>query len=159
MFDHFVELFGWILIDFILVFFGFFVIFGQFQKVDLIGVRILEVDPIIFGRHFNGLCKHGTGLVHFIEQVLPLALHQQLLGLVDHVQMNSNHGQMCLWFLLLGFCFTECLCPAQEAHVSQTHLQHGNASFLDAHLRHLLPNDSVVDQSDWLICFVQVAAC
>jgi len=75
MFDHFVELFGWILIDFILVFFGFFVIFGQFQKVDLIGVCILEIDPIIFGRHFNGLCKHGTRLVHFIEQILSLALH------------------------------------------------------------------------------------
>jgi len=62
--------------------------------------------------------------------------------------MDCNHGQVRLWFLLLGFGFTECLRTPQEAHVSQTHLQDGNASFLDAHLRHLLPNDSVVDQSD-----------
>lgn len=72
--------------------------------------------------------------------------------------MDRHHSQLGFWFRLLLLSLTQCLCPTEETHVSQTDFQHVYPPLLNAHLGHVFPDDTVVDESYGLLGLVQVAA-
>ena len=71
--------------------------------------------------------------------IMLLGGRQLVLGIINHIELDSNHSDSSLW-LFLFFSFSCSLCTSGKSHVSKTHLSDIKSLGLDTHLSHILPN-------------------
>jgi hypothetical protein len=80
-------------------------------------LSIFKVDPVILFSNFNRLIPFSTGLVEFTEKIISATLTIKLLSIIDHVELDSDHGDSSLRFLLL-LSFSGGLSSSSKSHVS-----------------------------------------
>jgi len=118
-------------------------------------VSVLEIDPVELLGDLDGLVELTTGLVQLAEQVVAAAFLVEVLRIVNHVQLNRNHGQFGLELSLL-LSLSDHAGATSETHVAKAHLGHIEALCLDTHLRHVLPNCVVLDIAHAVVGLVHV---
>lgn len=119
-------------------------------------VSILKVNTVVFLGNFDSLVPLTAGHVEFDEQVVPSTFFIEFFSIVNHVELNSNHGKSGFNFLFT-FGLTCGFCTTSKAHVSKAHHCDVQSFSLDTHLSHVLPYCIVMDISDTVVCLVHVA--
>lgn len=128
----------------------------SFEVLCHLEVCILEVDTVIFLSDFDSLVPLTAGHVKFDEEVVPSTLFIEFFSIVNHVELNSNHGKSSFNFLLT-FSLTCGFCTTSKTHVSKAHHCDVQSFSLDTHLCHVLPYCVVMDISNTIVGLVHVA--
>mmetsp|Transcript_26256 Transcript_26256/g.40082 ORF Transcript_26256/g.40082 Transcript_26256/m.40082 type:complete len:318 (+) Transcript_26256:1323-2276(+) len=119
-------------------------------------VGVFEVDSVVLLSYLDGLIPFTTSLMQLAQKVVSSALSVEFLGIIDHVQLDCNHSDTGLGFLLL-LCFASSLSSPDEAHVTEADLGDIESLGLDAHLCHVLPDCVVLDVTHAVVGLVHVA--
>ena len=97
-------------------------------------------------------------LVQLVEQIKPAAPKQQLLGLLQHVEVDHQDGRLHVCFLLALDVLPDGLDHGTVVHVTQT--DGGDVQSLGdntQHHGHVFPHVLGLDGLDRLECLVHVA--
>lgn len=145
-------------IGFLIVFNGKVVPARGFVKLGCVIIGVLEVDSIVLFRDFYGLLYLSVALANFGVQVIAIAVFIEILGFINHTELNSHHRQLGL-DLRFFFCLSDASGSSGELHVTYTNLSDIQSLALHAHNRHLLPNCRVLNVFDAFVGFIEISCC
>mmetsp|Transcript_35041 Transcript_35041/g.46113 ORF Transcript_35041/g.46113 Transcript_35041/m.46113 type:complete len:357 (+) Transcript_35041:1791-2861(+) len=129
---------------------------NSFEVLCHLEVSVLQVNPVVLLGNFDSLVPLTAAHVELDEQVIPAALTVELLGVVDHIQLDRHHCQAC-FDLFLALSLSSRFCTASESHVAEANHSDIETLGLDAHLGHVLPHGVVMNVAHAVVGLVHVA--
>jgi len=102
-------------------------IISLLAKLGVIVAGVAQMDAVKAVGNVQGLRPLVHVLVKFVQQIVPLAVHQQLLGLFGHAQVEGNDGDLRVRVGALCHLLTQQLYALDIAHVAQTVFRHVDA--------------------------------
>mmetsp|Transcript_20664 Transcript_20664/g.33103 ORF Transcript_20664/g.33103 Transcript_20664/m.33103 type:complete len:287 (+) Transcript_20664:593-1453(+) len=147
------------------------------QILRIFIVARIQIHSVVAFTNLNRALPSTQRLIHFHHQIVTITLFEQFFCIVVHFQIDSNHRQFQVFFILFSVFFCFCFCfmililvfvnkkrrrnsgrrTTRRRQICNTDLRHIQTSSFDAHASHILPHGRGFDALHRAIRFIQIA--